>query len=226
MQSRYYNPEMGRFINADGYASTGQGVLGYNMFAYCGNNPIIYSDNSGARCVYTSTLMGGGNGYIYNQNTDEFSNKRFGNSTVSFSGCGAIATYNALLTLGCRPDLDEIIQYYEQSGSLLFGGVAGLPYSAVADYFAEAGYNVAMCADPELFNYCTSQSDASVIWYTWNNSNKMGMHFFHIDSIAGCNRGYNVFSNENSVHYMPSNISDFFSGSNGKYCVIICINRG
>ena len=27
-QSRYYDPEMGRFINADAYASTGDGVFG------------------------------------------------------------------------------------------------------------------------------------------------------------------------------------------------------
>ena len=40
LQSRYYDPSTKRFINADGYISTGQGILGYNMFAYCGNNPI------------------------------------------------------------------------------------------------------------------------------------------------------------------------------------------
>ena len=39
LQTRYYDPETGRFINADGLLSTGQGVLGYNMFAYCMNNP-------------------------------------------------------------------------------------------------------------------------------------------------------------------------------------------
>ena len=47
LQSRYYDPEMGRFINADSFASTGQGILGFNMFAYCRNNPIIYIDFSG-----------------------------------------------------------------------------------------------------------------------------------------------------------------------------------
>ena len=47
MQSRYYDPELGRFINADAFTSTGQGVLGNNMFAYCGNNPINMSDYSG-----------------------------------------------------------------------------------------------------------------------------------------------------------------------------------
>ena len=44
LQSRYYDPELGRFLNADSYASTGQGVLGNNMFAYCLNNPVNYAD--------------------------------------------------------------------------------------------------------------------------------------------------------------------------------------
>ena len=47
LQSRYYNPEVGRFISADVYLSTGQGVLGHNAYAYCGNNPICRSDPSG-----------------------------------------------------------------------------------------------------------------------------------------------------------------------------------
>ena len=47
LKSCYYDPQVGRFINADGYASTGQGVIGNNMFAYCGNNPIMNSDPSG-----------------------------------------------------------------------------------------------------------------------------------------------------------------------------------
>ncbi len=46
-QSRYYDPALGRWLNADGYVTTGQGFLGYNMYAYCSNNPIIRLDNSG-----------------------------------------------------------------------------------------------------------------------------------------------------------------------------------
>ena len=47
LQSRYYDPEMGRFINADSLVSTGQGILGYNMFAYCNNNPVNFDDPTG-----------------------------------------------------------------------------------------------------------------------------------------------------------------------------------
>ena len=47
LQSRYYDPTVRRFINADSYASTGQGFVGTNMFTYCNNNPVIYADTTG-----------------------------------------------------------------------------------------------------------------------------------------------------------------------------------
>ncbi|MBS1401534.1 MAG: hypothetical protein HPZ79_00915 [Oscillospiraceae bacterium] len=47
LESRYYDPVVGRFISPDSYASTGQGALGCNMFAYCENDPILYSDPCG-----------------------------------------------------------------------------------------------------------------------------------------------------------------------------------
>ena len=51
LQSRYYDPELCRFLNADSYASTGQGILGNNMFAYCLNSPTIGADPCGT-CLH------------------------------------------------------------------------------------------------------------------------------------------------------------------------------
>ena len=47
LNSRYYDPVMCRFVNADGYASTGQGIKGNNMYAYCQYNPIMLIDQGG-----------------------------------------------------------------------------------------------------------------------------------------------------------------------------------
>jgi len=47
LQSRYYDPEVGRFINADGLVATSQGFAGNNIFAYCGNNPVNRKDPTG-----------------------------------------------------------------------------------------------------------------------------------------------------------------------------------
>ncbi|MEG0773891.1 DNRLRE domain-containing protein [Clostridium sp.] len=53
LQSRYYNPEWGRFINADAIAGSLGELLGHNIFAYTKNNPIMAKDPSGFRSVYT-----------------------------------------------------------------------------------------------------------------------------------------------------------------------------
>ena len=55
LQSRYYNPTLGRFISSDIYTSTGQGLLGNNMFAYCGNNPVSRADSAG---TFFNTVCG------------------------------------------------------------------------------------------------------------------------------------------------------------------------
>ena len=48
LQSRYYDPENHRFINADSYASTDSSdAIACNMFAYCGNNPVLNLDPTG-----------------------------------------------------------------------------------------------------------------------------------------------------------------------------------
>lgn len=52
LQSRYYNPQWGRFLNADGRLNGG--ILGYNQFAYCLNNPIMFCDHSG-NCAHNNS---------------------------------------------------------------------------------------------------------------------------------------------------------------------------
>lgn len=47
LNSRYYNPTWGRFLNSDGLVSTGQGLLSHNMYLYCNNNPINLCDPTG-----------------------------------------------------------------------------------------------------------------------------------------------------------------------------------
>ena len=45
LQSRYYNPQWGRFLNAD--SALYNNTLGYNIYLYCNNNPVNYCDPTG-----------------------------------------------------------------------------------------------------------------------------------------------------------------------------------
>ena len=56
LQSRYYDPAVRRFINADTYLSTDIGnAIACNMFAYCINNPVKYGDYTGS--VITEVIV-------------------------------------------------------------------------------------------------------------------------------------------------------------------------
>ena len=57
LQSRYYNPKWGRFLNADGYVNTGMGLLGYNMYAYCNNNPVMGYDPNGNMIIHNPRMF-------------------------------------------------------------------------------------------------------------------------------------------------------------------------
>lgn len=55
LQSRYYDPFTGRFLNADDteYIDFTGTVLGTNIFAYCENNPIVCTDYKGTYSTAT-----------------------------------------------------------------------------------------------------------------------------------------------------------------------------
>ncbi len=95
LQSRYYDPSLGRFLNADVYASTGQGILGNNMFAYCLNNPVSRKDISGTASVDSNMTedplkdlmdqneQGGGAGGNYSNNNQNGNGLSPGNGALT-----------------------------------------------------------------------------------------------------------------------------------------------
>ena len=63
LQTRYYDPDTGRFINADGQLN--EGVLGCNMFAYCANNPVNNFDPDGETLAnVVGAIFGGATGAL------------------------------------------------------------------------------------------------------------------------------------------------------------------
>ena len=49
LMSRYYDSNIGRFINADDidYLGANGDLTSYNLYAYCSNNPVMYTDETG-----------------------------------------------------------------------------------------------------------------------------------------------------------------------------------
>lgn len=91
LQSRYYSPLRCRFINADTFASTGQGFLGHNAYAYCNNNPVINSDPEGQSAILTYLAFGVVGG-IVNCGTSFLGAIITGQGFTMLDGCAAFAS--------------------------------------------------------------------------------------------------------------------------------------
>ncbi len=57
LNSRYYNPEWGRFISPDSVFIAGNTITGNNMYAYCNNNPVMYVDPFGTEPITWSAIF-------------------------------------------------------------------------------------------------------------------------------------------------------------------------
>ena len=101
LQSRYYNPLVGRFINGDDaeIIDDTECDLHCNLFEYCKNNAVSMNDNSGFDPDY-----------IRNQNSQPYRNmKLVRNMTVGRYGCGAVAVYNILHSYSRKVNFKKMI---------------------------------------------------------------------------------------------------------------------
>ena len=58
LNTRYYDPNIGRFINADDilYLGANGDLQGFNLYAYCSNNPVMFYDSNG--CYIKEAIKG------------------------------------------------------------------------------------------------------------------------------------------------------------------------
>ncbi|MBQ8183746.1 MAG: RHS repeat-associated core domain-containing protein, partial [Clostridia bacterium] len=97
LQSRYYCPKIGRFLNADVQLNGQEGLTGYNLFQYCGSNPIIRSDKSGTK--YTSS---------YERTTNESANSLLGifvTLVITWAVCNLFSTTASTATTYYAPSI-------------------------------------------------------------------------------------------------------------------------
>ena len=223
LQSRYYNPDWGRFINADALVSTGQGLLGNNMFAYCNNNPANCYDPSGMATFWTSTgdvnpllsgyygFGGGGGGYrvipkktaydrrsglVVNQSSFNHSGEPVGLGTFAANGCAVIATYNAVQLLGGFESLGGIRdEYLHEHGSILYG-LGGVGPWSFDNYFAKHGYSYTGYFSFSALNKNVSEGDV-IVFTLMNNANDItaGFHTMTAQYTGGIYQVYNAYSN-------------------------------
>ena len=138
------------------------------MFAYCLNNPVSYADPSGnvPFDIYAVSIDNTSGVHIIDQRADPYASKKLGGYTVSYNGCGAIASYNALIDLGCPKSFQEVLDYYNACWDrTFFDGIFGVLPHQVAQYFEYLGYTTEISLTPESIDTNSYIADACILFY-------------------------------------------------------------
>ena len=145
---------------------------------------------------------------IYNQRKIPKEQWRYGFRTSAATGCGWIATYNALRLMGYRAEPEALIRYYERQLPLIHGN-AGTSILAPAVFFMQKGFRVETTSVWTEFDEMAKRSDVCVLFYYWRRKYKLGAHFVTVRYQHGKFTGYNTFRNSDGPDDYGSSLEGF-----------------
>ncbi len=159
---------------------------------------------------------------IYNQNHIPKDQYRYGFRSSAKTGCGWVATYNALRILGRKTDIEQLIHYYEWQLPLIHGN-AGTSFWGPAVCFLQWGFPVKMVVDPRRFDESASDADVCILFYRWRQGIKLGAHFVALHRKDGSFVGYNTYKNSTGPDLYGSSLEAFLKKRKYFGCVLIAI---
>ena len=162
------------------------------------------------------------NDLIYCQRDIPKDQWRYGFRTSAATGCGWVATYNALRILGYRAEPENLIRMYERMLPLIHGN-AGTATLAPALVFRNWGFPVRVVFDRKKFDTAAKESDATIVFYYWRKKWKLGAHFVTVRHTPRGFVGYNTYRNSKGPDSWTESIDGFLRQKKYFGAVLICI---
>ena len=143
---------------------------------------------------------------IYNQTKIPKDQWRYGFRSSAATGCGWIATYNALRLMGYRPKPEDLIRYYERQLPLIHGN-GGTVIQGPALFFHQHGFQVETLSVQERFDAVAEAADVCILFYYWRKKWKVGAHFVTVQYQDGKFTGYNTYRTSDGPDNYGSSLS-------------------
>ena len=107
-------------------------------------------------------------GLIYNQRDIPRAQWRYGLRSSADTGCGWIATHNALHLLGyAEQSIPDLIRYYESQLPLIHGNL-GTSFWGPVVCFRQWGFPVETHMDPRTYDEAAAGADVCILFYYWH----------------------------------------------------------
>ena len=161
---------------------------------------------------------------IYNQRDIPKDQYRYGLRSSAATGCGWIATYNALRLLGCNTDVDDLIRYYEWQLPGIHGNT-GTSFWAPAALFRRWGFPVTVTASRGRFDALAKNSDVCILFYRWHKGLKCGAHFVALRHTPEGFVGYNTYRNSTGPDPYGPSLDAFLKEKQYFGCVLTAIQK-
>ena len=159
---------------------------------------------------------------IYNQRQIPKDQWRYGFRTSADTGCGWIATHNALRLMGYETDIEQLIRYYEWQLPLIHGN-AGTSFWGPAVCFKVWDFPVTVTADFRKFDQVAKDSDVCILFYRWRDKWKLGAHFVALQYKDGAFTGYNTYRNSTGPDPYGESLEGFLKKKRYFGCVLMGI---
>lgn len=160
---------------------------------------------------------------IYNQTQIPREQWRYGFRSSASTGCGWIATYNALKLMGYHMDPEKVIRRYERMLPLIHGNT-GTNMFAPALCFRKWGFPVELVLSRTQFDAKAIEGDACILYYRWRKGLKFGAHFVALQHTDRGFVGYNTYKNSTGPD-LYGNSLDIFLKSRGYFGAILLVIR-
>ncbi len=161
---------------------------------------------------------------IYNQHGIPEEQYRYGLRSSAATGCGWIATYNALVLLGRTTDIPALIRYYEWQLPLIHGNL-GTSFWGPAVCFRKWGFPVKVVFDRKKFDALAREAEACILFYHWRKGVKLGAHFVALHVTDKGFVGYNTYRNSTGPDFYGDSLEAFLKKQGYFGEVLIAIGK-
>ena len=131
---------------------------------------------------------------IYDQRAIPKRQWRYGLRSSAATGCGWIATYNALRLMGYEAQPEVLVRAFARQIPLINGNLGTMLFSP-AWMLRKWGFRVRCIMDPRKFDGAAANADACVLFYRWINfkQGRAGAHFVALHHTPEGFVGYNTY---------------------------------
>ena len=145
---------------------------------------------------------------------------RYGFRTSAATGCGWIATYNALKLMGEKADPEMLIRFYERQLPLINGN-CGTQFWGPYVYFKSRGFDTKLVLNPD--KYVEYAGDVNILFYHWRSGIKLGAHFVCIQRTEDGFVSYNTYKNSFGPNKIGGSIQKFATNSGRFWTALITV---